>query len=257
MILAPSAVLIEDEDAPGSEPGTPRSPAVLGAGTRGRLWDARSALIATVGYHALWSPVLVLSHDCELEKQFNERVEELKAQGVAEDEAIAAATADPTLDPFAVVAPILPYTAFEARRHAGMRAGQRIGILPLDQIPGDGADYVVDLFRPVTVAVGLLPQFRKVASLAPPSVGELRYKLSEAYAIRDLAVLAKIEALVGRTIVRAEALPKSQKKSALVLHLDDESVVHLEIRRPREDVERELTRQPGPGPVPGAEPEPQ
>jgi hypothetical protein len=73
-------------------------------------------------------------------------------------------------------------------------------------------------------------------------VFELRYKLSEAYAIRDLAVLQELERLTGRTITRAVALPKSGKKTALQLYLDDGDVVHLEIRKPREALPDEIVR---------------
>ncbi|MBV9110374.1 MAG: hypothetical protein JO306_13260, partial [Gemmatimonadetes bacterium] len=131
---------------------------------------------------AWWTPVLVLSHDCHLEKDFNERVRQLMADGVAEDEAVTEASADPSLDPFAVVAPLQPYADFPEHRHASLRSGDRIGYFPLDLLPGDGGDYVVDLGRVATVSVMLLPQRLKVASLAPAPLGELRYKLAETYA---------------------------------------------------------------------------
>jgi len=195
----------------------------------------------------LWAPVLVISHDCQLEKDFNERIGELLATGVPLDDAREQASSDPSLDPIAVVAPLQPYDAFPERRLAGIRSGDRIGYFPLDALPGDGGDYVVDLGRLATLSVRLLPHAGKVASLAPASVAELRYKLAEAYSICDLSVLAELEAMVGHTILRAEALPKSKKKSALVLHLDNGDVVHLEIRRPREELSAEITRLPESG----------
>ncbi|HEX6039067.1 hypothetical protein, partial [Longimicrobium sp.] len=121
-----------------------------------------------------------------------------------------------------------------------------IGYFALDALPGDGGDYVVDLGRACTVSVRLLPRRAKIASLAPDSVAELRYKLAEAYAMRDLAVLAELQSMVGQRILHAEALPKSRKKSALVLHLEDGDLVHLEIRRPRDELPGEITRTPSP-----------
>jgi len=64
------------------------------------------------------------------------------------------------------------------------------------------------------------------------------------YSIRDLAVLSELEAMVGHVTVRAEALPRNKKKSALVLQLDNGEIVHLEIRRPRDELPEEIPRTP-------------
>lgn len=241
IVLAPSALLLplgeRDLGAPRSGPGR------LGETQRLALWESRGGTAPPdVSAEVRFSPVLVVSHDCELEKDFNERVRELIGEGRSEANAISEAEGDPTLDPYAVVAPILPYASVPERRHGGIQSGQRIGYLPLDRLPGDGGDYLVDLGRLCTVSVELLPQRAKVASLGVESVYELRYKLSEAYAIRDLAVLQELERLTGRTIVRAVALPKSAKKTSLQLHLDDGDIVHLEIRKPREALPEEIVR---------------
>lgn len=243
VFLAPSATLVpptrRDLDAP--RPGPER----IGDAHRIALWDGSRPPFPDVSAEVRLTPVLVVSHDCDLEKDFNERVRELLAGGASEEEAVAAAEADPALDPFAVVAPVQPYDSLPERRRAGVRGGQRIGYLPLDRLPGDGGDYFADLGQLATVAVQLLPQRAKVASLDRDSVFELRYKVSEAYAVRDLAVLWELEALVGRTIVRAVALPKSGKKTSLQLYLADGDVVHLEVRRPREELAGEITRTRG------------
>lgn len=244
VILAPSAVLVPPGQRDLAAPR--KGPARLGDVQRLALWDAGSgAPSPEVSVELRFNPVLVLSHDCDLEKEFNERVRALLAAGRTEAEAVAEAESDPTLDPFAVVAPLLPYSDLPPERHAGVMNGQRIGCFPLDALPRDGGDYYVDLGQPCTVSVLLLPQSGKVASLARESVFELRYKLSEAYAIRDLAVLQELERLAGRTITRAVALPKSGKKTALQLYLDDGDVVHLEIRKPREALPDEIVRTQG------------
>lgn len=241
IVLAPSVLLLPSD---ARDLGAPRAgPRRLGDAQRLALWDASGAALSPeVSAEVRFSPVLVVSHDCELEKDFNERVRELLETGRSEEDAVAEAEADPTLDPYAVVAPVLPYSAVSERRHAGIRSGQRIGYFPLDQLPGDGGDYLVELGRLCTLSVELLPQRAKVASLAAESVYELRYKLSEAYAVRDLAVLQELEVLAGRTILRAVALPKNAKKTSLQLHLDDGDIIHLEIRRPREALPEEIVR---------------
>lgn len=247
VILAPTAVLLSSNEAEAGD-AVPDPPARLGGRTRTLPWNPAGSRVApgTV-VETLWAPVLVISHDCQLEKEFNERIRELAAAGISLEDAREQASSDPSLDPFAVVAPLQPYDVFPVPKHASMRAGDRIGYFPLDALPGDGGDYVVDLNRLSTVSVQLLPHAGKVTSLAPPSVAELRYKLAEAYSIRDLSVLAELEAMVGHTILRAEALPKSKKKSALVLHLDNGDFVHLEIRRPRDELPAEVTRLPASG----------
>lgn len=241
IILSASVVLVPPEQRDLSAPR--RGPERLGEFQRLALWDGdEGALSPEVSAELCFSPVLVLSHDCDLEKEFNERVRELIAGGVPQEQAVAAAEADASLDPFAVVAPLRDFSELPAERHAGVRQGQRIGFFPILQLPRDGGDYFVDLGLVATVSVQLLPHAGKVASLAPESVYELRYKLSEAYAIRDLAVLQELERLTGRTILRATALPKSGKKTSLQLFLDDGDIVHLEIRKPRESLPEEIVR---------------
>lgn len=241
IILAPSVVLVPPEQRDLSAPR--RGPERLGQAQRLAMWDGdERATSPDVSAELRFSPVLVLSHDCELEKEFNERVRDLMAASVPQDQAVAQAEADPTLDPFAVVSPLLAFSELPEQRHSGVRQGQRIGFFPILQLPRDGGDYFVDLGKVTTVSVQLLPHSGKVASLAPESVFELRYKLSEAYAIRDLAVLQELERLTGRTIVRASALPKSGKKTSLQLFLDNGDIVHLEIRKPRESLPEEIVR---------------
>jgi hypothetical protein len=244
VVLAPTAVLLAVLEAPGVD-GIAAPPSRLGQTVRSLAWartlDRR---VPDVVVEASWSPVLVVSHDCQLEKDFNERIRELMSGGTPEAAAVEQASADPELDPFAVVAPLQPYSAFPQSRWAGIRSGDRIGYFPMDALPMDGGDYAVDLGKLATVSVRTLPQSAKVASLAPTSTAELRYKLAEAYAIRDLSVLTELEAMVGQTILRAEAVPRNRKKSALVLHLDNGEIVHLEVRRPRDELPAEITRTP-------------
>jgi len=246
IVLAPTVALLQGEGAAPHE--VPPAPSRLGRAVRVVAWRASGGSdIPKVVAETLWSPVVVVSHDCQLEKDFNERVRELIAGGMLEADAVDVASADPDLDPWAVVAPLLPFEQIPEGRHAGIRSGDRTGYFPLELLPIDGGDYAVDLGRLATVSVQLLPQRAKIASLAPPSTAELRYKLAEAYSIRDLAVLTELEAMVGHVIVRAEALPRNKKKSALVLFLDNGESVHLEIRRPRDELPAEITRSPRAG----------
>lgn len=242
VVLAPATVLLPADEAPNTD-ASPLPPQHLGDRVQTLLWSKSTRRAPDVVAETVFAPVLVLSHDCHLDKDFNERVRALvQNEGVPLDDAIAQASADDSLDPVAVVAPLQPYSAIPWHRHAGIRSGDRIGYYALDALSGDGGDYVVDLGRACTVSVRLLPQAAKVASLSPGSAAELRYKLAEAYAIRDLSVIAELEAMIGQRILRAEALPKSKKKSAVVFHLDNGELIHMEIRRPRDEVPQEVTR---------------
>lgn len=245
IILAPTAVLRTLDEVEDLGEAISPMPDELGRTTHSLIWvppEDREELAVVV--ESVVTPVLVLSHDCQLEKDFNERVRELMAGGMDVEEAQGIASSDPTLDPLAVVAALQPYEAFPAHRHAGIRSGDRIGYFPVNNLPQDGGDYAVDLGRLTTISVQLLPQAGKIASLASTSVAELRYKLAEAYSIRDLSVLLELEGMVGQTIQRVEALPRNKKKTSLVLHLANGEIVHLEIRKPREELPEEITRLP-------------
>jgi len=231
ILLAPVANL-----APGVEPAKLAAPPrMVGERVFGGLWAAPGAgSIPPVAVLATWVPVLILSHDCELEKEFNERVIDLLAQGVGEAEAIDIASADPDLDPWAAVAPLLPLETFEARRHSGILQGQRIGVFPVPSLPHEAGAFAVNLFRVSTVSTELLWSSPKLASLDEASVHVLRFKLSEAYASRDLSTLEELNQAVGARVTGVEALPAGKKKTSLVLHLEGRESLHLDIRTPRE-----------------------
>ena len=61
-----------------------------------------------------FAPVMVVTHDCHLDKEFLERYEVLRKQGLRKADAQQAAEDDPDLDRFVVVAPLIPVTAFRA-----------------------------------------------------------------------------------------------------------------------------------------------
>lgn len=187
---------------------------------------------------------MVVSHDCEIEKEFNREVRRLMDGGLDESDAIRRASDDPDLDRFVVVAPLRAYEEFPEADQAGLRSGQRIGYLPTEELPGMGVSLVVDVTQLTTVERHMLTLERKVASLSDGAAAELRYKLSEAYAIRGSSAIAELEAMVGRTIVEVVASEKSGKRTALTLKLDDGGLMNLEIRKPRERLPEEITRIP-------------
>lgn len=219
----------------GREPGTGRP--AMGASSVHEVWGPEDPHVEVRRGLAV-----VLSHDCEIEKEFNREVERLKQDGTAEEEAVRRAEADPTLDRWVVIAPLRAYEEFPEEEWPGIRQGQRIGYMPLDRLPGVETEMVIDLGEATTVERHLLLPRGKIASLDAASVGDLRFKVTECYAVRGLSALSEIEALTGRTIVRTEVTEKSKKKSSLALWLDDGSTAHLEVRRPRDQLPEEVTR---------------
>lgn len=185
---------------------------------------------------------IVVSHDCDIEKEFNREVRRLIAEGMNRAEAIRRASGDPDLDRFVVVAPLRAYEEFAEADRPGLQSGQRIGYLPLEEMQGLGVELIADLTQLTTVERHMLTPGRKVASLSDAATAELRYKLSEAYAIRGLSAIAELEAMVGHTIVEVVASEKSRKKTALTLKLDDGSLMNLEVRKPRDRLPEEITR---------------
>lgn len=184
IVLAPTSVLWAPERV--STPGSvPFPPTHIGEPVFSMAAQAPAGTPYVLGVHETrWSPAIILSHDCDLEKDFDERVHELIAEGIDVDDARRYASDDPTLDPLVVVAPLMTYDAVPERHRQGIRQAQRIGYFPLPPLPGAGeSEYLVDLGRVATVDHLL---FRaKLASLTHTAAGVLRYKISEAYASRD------------------------------------------------------------------------
>lgn len=173
-------------------------PPRIGASVLTRAWEESAALergVSSTAVETRWGPALILSHDCEIDKDFNEEVDRLIAEeGLPESDAIQIASRNPDLDGFVTVAPLLSYGEIPEHKHPGIRSGQRIGYFPLQPIPGFGtAEYAVHLTRIATVDRQLLTSGLKVASLEPEMVRRLQYKVAECLVNgMDLQVVAPV-----------------------------------------------------------------
>jgi len=148
-----------------------------------------------------------------MEKEWNDKVEELIAGGMAESEARDAATAMDGLDDKIAVAPILSYTGFPDRKIAAIKSGAYLGAFPVAPHKLFSEVYV-DLNQTTTCEWRLLPREVRVALLAPGTVAQLQHRLSEFYAFRSRSKLGDIEESVGRRIVRVQAVKKGSKLTA-------------------------------------------
>lgn len=186
---------------------------------------------------------MVLTHDCEIDKEFNRRRTELEKQGHTREDAIVIASDDPTLDAFIAVSPLLGYEEVPSDQHQGIRSGIRVGYLPVPRASlFDDEEFLVDLRRVATVDRQLVLTYERLASLTDEARGVLRFKITEAYASRALAVIEEIESMVGRTILEVDHLEESKKRSSLILYLDDGSSVRLSIRRPIKQLLEDVRR---------------
>lgn len=192
---------------------------------------------------ARWSPVMIVSHDCEIDKEFNRELARLLGRGYAEDEAVRIASDNPELDKLIVVSPIVGYHEVPDDQWEGIASGSRIGFFPIPPAPVfNGEPLLVDLTRLASVDRLLLTRYEKLASLTNEAAGVLRFKISESYSSRGLALLAELEAMVGHTINQVEVQGKSKKATVVMLHLSNGEQTAIEIRRPREDAFAAFTR---------------
>lgn len=253
VFLAPTVMLHELTD---TEAFTDSSslPPVAGERRFVRIWGrpgtrikgAAPAVAATVS----WTPVLVLSHDCEIDKQFNEEVDRYLTDypGSDEDEVIADMSDRKDLDRHILVSPLLPYEEefAPAWKHDGIAEGRRIGYVPIPAVPPHSDNkFFVHLAQVSTIERQLLTPGYKLASLSEPARALVRFKVAEALSSRNLSVFSKLESAVGRTIADVTPLKSRGSKATIGLLLDDGTELQLDAKAdPRGDAPPERLRKP-------------
>lgn len=146
-----------------------------------------------------------MSHDCALDKEFNEAYSELLSVGTEPEVARKLASSNPKLDEFAVVAPIMALSEIPKGRRDGIE--RKIGYFGLKPTAELGAEPVVDLSRISTVDHRLLRN--RQLSLSDHSIGILRYKLVELFAYRS-STFDKLERMVGARLVDVTQVKKNK-----------------------------------------------
>lgn len=179
--------------------------------------------------------VMVTSHDCQLEKEWNRRRSELLALGQTEDDAEAAATADNSLDRSVVASPLIDPDDLTTVDRGNLLGGHVVGHLPVPaSMDGHIPQSVVDLTYRCTV--DRLDVVR-VASLTALARSQLRYALVRLDALRTPHLGFEVESVIGHRIEGA-TVPKRDPLTVR-LRLDDGRVI-------------ELMQQPGEPPGPSA-----
>lgn len=174
--------------------------------------------------------VMVTSHDCHHDKEWNIERSRLIRSGMDHREAEPIAEQDPTLDRTFQASPLIPLDDLEPHSRGNHRAGRVVGFFPLPASP-DGAfpECVVDLTYRCTIDKRAITTRRWC--LSPPERSRLRYAIARFDSIRNFELAEEIEAAVGKSIsdVHIETGPGF----TLELILDDDSVLRL-VRPPTE-----------------------
>jgi hypothetical protein len=247
VFLAPWTMAWSAETEPAA-PLVPVGPMSTGARSLVPAWtsgpgarrDAPAVTLATT-----WAPVVVLSHDCEIDKEFNEHLDALIAQGADPDEAAARASQRDDLDRYILVSPLLPYRSdiVAEAKWAPVRAKQKIGYVGFPPMPAvEHAEFCLHLSRISTIERRLLRMEFKIASLTEPARALLRFKLAEALASRNLSLVSRLEAAIGRRIDVDRTLKVKRQDASLALVLDDGSELLVGAKADVEPAAPERTR---------------
>ncbi len=165
---------------------------------------------------------MVVTHDCQLDKEWNQRVRELQRGGMNEEQAELEATYDRTLDRTLVVSPLVDPGDLRGGR-GNLMAGKVIGYLPVPAHPAGLVDEcVVDLTYQCTVD---RLDVVKVASISEAARKQLRYALIQLDALRTAELGFEIEAIIGRTIREVEV--PARHPLTVRIQLDNGQVIEL------------------------------
>lgn len=183
--------------------------------------DAADATIALAGVgrtlRLAAGPALVMvtSHDCHFDKQWNQALTRLVRSGVAEEAATRLADEDPNLDRTFTASPLVRPEDLRLDR-GNLLAGRVIGYLPVPPHDDLVPEAVVDLTYRVTLD---RHDIMRVASISNTARTQLRYSLARLDALRTPSVGFDIEVVLGRQITQV-SFP-TRNPLLVRLHLDN------------------------------------
>lgn len=175
--------------------------------------------------------VMVSTHDCGLDKEFNARVRRLVDSGAGEQAAVAQAEAAPELDRTLQVSPLVDPGLVTVDgvpvAHDLLMAGKVVGYLPVPALVDGGQqlipESVVDLSYRTTT--DRLAYTARVTSISEAARQALRYSLARLDALRSPLVELELADAMGQRIKTARVA----KRNPLVveLTLEDDSMLRL------------------------------
>lgn len=207
--------------------------------------DAADAIVVVSGRNeplrVVAGPALVMvtSHDCHFDKQWNRTRDRLMRNGMDEEAATRQVDADTTLDRTFNASPLVRPDDLGVDQ-GNLMAGHVIGYLPVPP-SADGLvpEAVVDLtYRATLDRLDL----QRVAGISNAARAQLRYALARLDTLRTPSIGFEIEAVVGRQIT-AVTVPSGDPLKVR-LRLDDGAEIEL-LQQPGE---------PGGGPARSAPP---
>ncbi len=168
--------------------------------------------------------VMVTSHDCHHDKEWNTERNRLIRAGTDSDEAAQIAEADDTLDRTFQASPLVPLEDLDASSRGNYRAGRVVGYYPLPA-PSDGSfpECVVDLTYRCTIDRKAISERRWC--LTPLARDRLRYAIARFDSFRSVELAESIESAIGKSIV--DVVVDTGDGLTIKLVMDDESVLHL------------------------------
>lgn len=180
--------------------------------------------------HAL---VMVTSHDCHFDKEWNRRVRQLMKDGYDEAEASDLAEADETLDRTFTASPLLDPADVDVDR-GNLMAGRVLGYLP---VPASDAGLVPEAVVDLTYRCTLdRMDIARLACVSNEVRAQLRFALARLDSLRSPEIGFRIEEVLGKEISDV-VIPKSNPL-VVEFHFGDGTTIKL-LQRPGE---------PGPGP---------
>ena len=170
-----------------------------------------------------YSPAIVVTHDCQLDKEFLIRRRDLIREGAGPDVAERLAEDDPTLDRFLQVSPLLPVTEFRsAAQDIERQSVTGVFWIPPLLYAGSRAA-AADLMLRTTIDRALI--VRRVASLTDEARALLRYAIARVDAFRSPTLGREIEVAIGKTITDVRKVRDNPLQ--VVLDLSDGSSLTL------------------------------
>lgn len=171
----------------------------------------------SIGGRAL---VMVLSHDCQLDREINvaERALLRENKNLSEDDAYAMAENNDELDRFAIVSPLVDVDLLPSARNknslADLLAGRMVGYLPLPDEPFlNLTGVVVDLSYRATVDRLTLTQ--RLTSITDPARLQLRYALARMDSLRTPELISDIREAVGQKIIDVQLSSSRESRRLL------------------------------------------
>lgn len=165
---------------------------------------------------------MVTTHDCQLDKEWNQRVRKLERTGIPRELAEREAASDVSLDRTLIVSPLVDPSELRGGQ-GNLLAGKVIGYLPVPTHPDNlVTECVVDLTYQCTID---RLDVAKITSITEAARKQLRYALIQLAALRTADLGFGVEAVVGRTIQKVEV--PARDPLTVHLQLDDGQVIQL------------------------------